>query len=193
MTDGGARMATEDARNFNWLLNSFVEETAGVHDAVAVSSDGVLLARSSSLDHEAGEQLCAIIAGCTSLARAADQAVDGAGVERVIIAMREGFLFVSAIADGSCLGVVASRDCDVGSVGYQTTELVNRVGTLLTPALRAELQQLASLGLTGPPPPSWRRSRGHAVLSDAGTPAGTRARAACRNRRGRGARSPWRG
>ncbi|MFO7280287.1 MAG: roadblock/LC7 domain-containing protein [Thermoanaerobacterales bacterium] len=139
-------MATEDARNFNWLLNSFVEETAGVHDAVAVSSDGVLLARSSSLDHEAGEQLCAIIAGCTSLARAADQAVDGAGVERVIIAMREGFLFVSAIADGSCLGVVASRDCDVGSVGYQTTELVNRVGTLLTPALRAELQQLASSG-----------------------------------------------
>ena len=114
-------MATEDARNFNWLLNSFVEETAGVHDAVAVSSDGVLMARSSTLDHAAGEQLCAIIAGCTSLARAADQAVDGAGFERVIIAMREGFLFVSAIADGSCLGVVASRDCDVGSCSGSTT------------------------------------------------------------------------
>jgi uncharacterized protein len=58
--------------------------------------------------------------------------------------MQLGFLFVSSIADGSCLGIVASRDCDVGSVGYQTTELVGRAGELLTPALREELKQLAA-------------------------------------------------
>ena len=135
---------TDDARNFDWLLSSFVEETAGVTDAVAVSSDGVLIARSQNLDQAEGEQLCAIISGCTSLALAADRAMDGEGLERVIVAMQLGFLFVSAIADGSCLGVVASRDCDVGSVGYQTTDLVARVGELLTPALREELKQLAS-------------------------------------------------
>jgi predicted regulator of Ras-like GTPase activity (Roadblock/LC7/MglB family) len=135
---------TDDARNFNWLLSSFVEETAGVTDAVAVSSDGVLIARSQNLDQAEGEQLCAIISGCTSLALAADRAMDGEGLERVIVAMQRGFLFVSAIADGSCLGVVAARDCDVGSVGYQTTDLVARVGELLTPALREELKQLAS-------------------------------------------------
>jgi predicted regulator of Ras-like GTPase activity (Roadblock/LC7/MglB family) len=137
-------MLTEDARNFNWLLSSFAEETAGVADAVAVSSDGVLIARSSSLDHEEGEQLCAIISGCASLAGAADLALDGDGLERVIIAMQDGFLFVSVIADGSCLGVVASRDCDVGSVGYHTAELVARVGELLTPALRKELTDAAA-------------------------------------------------
>jgi uncharacterized protein len=137
-------MLTEDARNFNWLLSSFVEETAGVADAVAVSSDGVLIARSSSLNHEEGEQLCAIISGCASLAGAADRALDGDGLERVIIALQDGFLFVSVIADGSCLGVVASRDCDVGSVGYQTAELVARVGELLTPALRQELTDAAA-------------------------------------------------
>ena len=139
-------MLTDEARNFNWLLTSFVEETAGVTDAVAVSSDGVLIARSNNLDHAEGEQLCAIISGCTSLALAADRAMDGEGLERVIIAMQRGFLFVSAIADGSCLGVVATRDCDVGSVGYQTTDLVTRVGQLLTPALREELKALASSG-----------------------------------------------
>ena len=139
-------MLTDEARNFNWLLTSFVEETAGVTDAVAVSSDGVLIARSSNLGLAEGEQLCAIISGCTSLALAADRAMDGEGLERVIIAMQRGFLFVSAIADGSCLGVVATRDCDVGSVGYQTTDLVARVGQLLTPALREELKQLASSG-----------------------------------------------
>ena len=139
-------MLTDEARNFNWLLTSFTEETAGVSDAVAVSSDGILIARSNNLEQAEGEQLCAIISGCTSLALAADRAMDGDGLERVIVAMRRGFLFVSAIADGSCLGVVASRDCDVGSVGYQTTELVARVGQLLTPALREELKQLARSG-----------------------------------------------
>lgn len=139
-------MLTEEARNFNWLLTSFADETAGVTDAVAVSSDGVLIARSSNLDQAAGEQLCAIISGCTSLALAADRAMDGDGLERVIVAMQRGFLFVSAIADGSCLGVVATRDCDVGSVGYQTTDLVARVGQLLTPALREELKLLAKSG-----------------------------------------------
>jgi uncharacterized protein len=139
-------MLTDEARNFNWLLTSFVDDTAGVTDAVAVSSDGVLIARSNNLDHAEGEQLCAISSGCTSLALAADRAMDGDGLERVIIAMQRGFLFVSAIADGSCLGVVATRDCDVGSVGYQTTDLVARVGQLLTPALREELKALASSG-----------------------------------------------
>jgi uncharacterized protein len=137
-------MVTDDARSFGWLLNNFVDETAGVTNAVAVSSDGVLIARSHSVDHAQGEQLCAIISGCASLGTAADRALGNGGLERVIVAMQHGFLFVSVIADGSCLGVVATRDCDVGSVGYHTTELVARVGQLLTPALRAELTELAS-------------------------------------------------
>jgi uncharacterized protein len=137
-------MLTDEARNFNWLLSSFVEETAGVTDAVAVSSDGLLIARSNTLDRNESEQLSAIISGCTSLAQAADRAMEAGGLERVIVAMQRGFLFMSAIADGSCLGVVATRECDVGSVGYQTTELVGRAGRLLTPALREELKQLAA-------------------------------------------------
>jgi hypothetical protein len=40
--------------------------------------------------------------------------------------------------------VVATRDCDVGSIGYQTTDLVHRAGQLLTPALREELTQRAA-------------------------------------------------
>ena len=68
----------------------------------------------------------------------------GLHLERVIVAMHLGFLFVCAIADGSSLGVVATRDCDVGSVGYQATELVAKAGELLTPALREELKTYAA-------------------------------------------------
>src|ERR687890_410392 len=100
---------SDDARNFNWMLDHFVEETAGVTDSVAVSSDGLLMAASRSLDRE--------------------------GLEQLIVAMRKGYLFVSAISDGSCLGVVATRSCDIGLVGYQTALLVERAGDVLTPEL----------------------------------------------------------
>ena len=63
------------------------------------------------------------------------------GLEQVIVAMRKGFLFMSSISDGSCLGVVASKGCDIGLVGYQTTLLVERAGSVLTPDLVRELKQ----------------------------------------------------
>jgi uncharacterized protein len=139
-------MLTEEARNFNWLLETFVEETAGVTDAMAVSSDGVLIARSETLEGQESDLLCAIIAGTAGMAMAASSNLAAGALERVIITMERGFLFVSAIADGSCLGVVATRECDVGSIGYQTSDLVHRAGELLTPALRAELTQRSSSG-----------------------------------------------
>lgn len=131
---------SEDARNFSWLLNGFVEKTAGVTDAVAVSSDGLLMAMSSSLDRASAEQLAAIISGMVSLGNGASQCFGFDGLEQVIVAMRGGFLFVSSISDGSCLGVVASRQCDIGLVGYQTTLLVERAGSVLTPDLVMELK-----------------------------------------------------
>jgi uncharacterized protein len=139
-------MLTEEARNFNWLLETFVGETAGVTDAMAVSSDGMLIARSETLQGEESDLLCAIIAGTAGLALAASGHLAAGGLERVIITMERGFLFVSAIADGSCLGVVATRECDVGSIGYQTSDLVHRAGQLLTPALRDELTQRSASG-----------------------------------------------
>ena len=131
----------DEARNFNWLLNSFAERTAGVSDAVAVSSDGLLMAMSSTLDRPSAEQLAAIISGMVSLGHGASACFRFEGLEQVIVAMRRGFLFVSAISDGSCIGVVATRECDIGLVGYQTTLLVERVGAVLTPALVTELKQ----------------------------------------------------
>lgn len=132
---------SERARSFNWLLNGFVEKTAGVSDAVAVSSDGLLMAMSSSLDRASAEQLSAIISGMVSLGNGTSGVFGFEGLEQVIVVMRRGYLFVSAISDGSCLGVVAGKGCDIGLVGYQTTLLVERAGSSLTPDLVAELKQ----------------------------------------------------
>jgi uncharacterized protein len=130
----------EEARSFSWLLNSFVDQTAGVTDAVAVSSDGLLMAVSTSLDRARAEQLAAMISGMVSLGHGASGCFGFEGLEQIIVSMQKGFLFVSSISDGSCLGVVARKGCDIGLVGYQTTLLVERAGKVLSPALVAELK-----------------------------------------------------
>ncbi|MBI2710832.1 MAG: roadblock/LC7 domain-containing protein [Actinobacteria bacterium] len=131
---------SDDARSFNWLIDNFVDDTTGVTDAVAVSSDGLLIARSRTLDRQSAEQVAAIVTGIVSLAQSASRAFGFNGLEQCIISMKRGFLFVSAISDGSCLGVVAVKGCDIGLVGYQTTLLVERAGSVLTPELIAELR-----------------------------------------------------
>ncbi len=84
---------------------------------------------SSSLDRASAEQLAAIISGHRQPRQRGVRAASAStGLEQIIVAMRQGFLFVSSISDGSCLGVVASRSCDIGLVGYQTTLLVERAG-----------------------------------------------------------------
>src|SRR4051794_41902440 len=57
-----------EAKTFNWLLDSFTSGTAGVIEAVAVSSDGLLMATSASKDRPNAERLAAVVAGLTSLA-----------------------------------------------------------------------------------------------------------------------------
>ncbi len=138
MTSTGTLSA--DVKNFNWLLDNFVESSAGVHDAVAVSSDGLLMAMSQTVDRAGAERLAAIISGIVGLSKGAAKAFGWEPVHQVVIAMEGGYLFVSSISSGSNLGVVADAGCDIGLIGYQTNLLLEKIGTLLTPALIAELR-----------------------------------------------------
>ncbi|MER6944908.1 roadblock/LC7 domain-containing protein [Nonomuraea sp. NPDC000554] len=132
-------MSTE-AQNFNWLLANFVKGTDGVTDAVAVSSDGLLMAVSEGLGREGGEQLAAIVSGLSSLSRSASRRYSMAGLKLVMVEMNKGFLLVSVISDGSCLGVLADANCDLGRIGHEMAVLCERVGGVLTPQLVASLK-----------------------------------------------------
>jgi predicted regulator of Ras-like GTPase activity (Roadblock/LC7/MglB family) len=130
-----------DRHQFNWLLGNFVHQTDGVRDAVAVSSDGLLIAGSDGLSRAEADHLAAIVSSIASVARSASRRYDFDGLKLIMIEMRRGFLMVSVIAGGSCLGVVAEGDSDVGLVGYEMSLLAERVGGLLTPALISESRQ----------------------------------------------------
>ena len=131
---------SEKANNVNWLMVNFVRSTPGVDHALAVSSDGLLIALSSSLDRGAADKLAAIITGMRSLAHGAAGELSKGQVMQVLIEMTGGYLFVSSISGGSTLGVVTTRECDLGLVGFEITLLVERVGAQLTPTLITELK-----------------------------------------------------
>lgn len=140
MKEDFERPLSHAARDINWLLDGFVAETDGVEQAVGVSSDGLLMAISSPLDRSDADRLAATISGLTSLALGASRVLHKGPLRQVITEFGQGYLLVSAIGDGSCLGVVTSSQCDLGLVGYQSTLLVRRIGQLLTPELIMELK-----------------------------------------------------
>ncbi len=126
---------------FGWLLANFVRTTHGVREAVAVSSDGLLIASSDGLTRTDADHLAAIVSSLVSLGRSAARRYDFEGLKLVMIEMVRGFLLVSTISGGSSIGVVAEGDGDLGLIGYETASLAERFGPLLTPALIAESRQ----------------------------------------------------
>jgi predicted regulator of Ras-like GTPase activity (Roadblock/LC7/MglB family) len=131
---------SHEARRFDWLITEFVRGTPGVAHAVVVSADGLRIANSEGFPEDRADQLAAVAAGLLSLTVGASRVFEGGAVTQTVVEMQRGLLLVMAISDGSVLAVLASPECDMGLVAYQMTLLVDRAGQVLTPALRAELQ-----------------------------------------------------
>lgn len=129
------------ANNVRWLVAELVERTPGLTEAVVVSPDGLPLAMSGGLDRATGDRFAAVASGMIGLAHGAAGRFGGGAVLEVMIEMEHGFLFMTGIADGSCLAVSATANADVGLVGYELAVAADRIGALLTPALRLELQR----------------------------------------------------
>lgn len=133
-----------DPGRFGWLLTNFVNRVAGVSHAVVVSSDGLLLTSSAGLPRDRADQLAAVTSGMSSLTRGAARVFGAGEVLQTVVEMQLGCMLLMSIADGSCLAVLASPDCDMGLVAYEMTLLVDRAGQVLTPELRSQLRTAAS-------------------------------------------------
>ncbi|GHJ40524.1 roadblock/LC7 domain-containing protein [Streptomyces sp. TS71-3] len=128
------------AEDFNWLLSRFATQTAGVVDAIGVSSDGLLIAVSRLRDHADSERLAAIVSGLTSLAAGASGHYGLGGLNKVIVDLEGGHLLVSALGAGAVLGVVTSKEAKLGNIAYEMALFANRAGAALSPQLIMELK-----------------------------------------------------
>ena len=135
-----ANHLSDDARNLSWLVANFTSKVPGVANALVLFADGLPLALSDNLDRAAADQLSAIASGLSSLTHGAARCLSAGAVKQAIVEMDAGFLFVQTISDGSILSVLTTTDADLGLIGYEMALLVSRVGDVLTPALRVELQ-----------------------------------------------------
>lgn len=126
---------------FGWLVTNFTERVAGVAHAVVVSADGLLLTSSDRLPRDRADQLAAVASGVISLTQGAARCFEAGGVLQTVVEMSRGLLLMMCISDGSSLAVLAAPNCDMGLIAYEMTLLVDQVGPMLTPEMRAELQQ----------------------------------------------------
>lgn len=136
---------SSEAQQFNWLLSQFAVNTSEVIDAIAVSSDGLLIAMSHTLDRSNADRLAAITSAIISLAHGAARVYDMGSPNKVIIDLDGGYLLVSAISAGATLGVLASRAANLGNLAYEMAVFSNRTGEFLSPVLIEELKNTVGM------------------------------------------------
>ena len=129
-------LANSNGEQLGWLLDNLVSQVANVRQALVLSRDGLVVAKSRNVGREEGDRLSALAAGMQSLARGARQQVGGGEVRQTIIEMESAFMFVMAAGQGTCLAVIASADVNLSVMAYEMAMLVRRIGAYLTAAPR---------------------------------------------------------
>src|SRR5690606_3196430 len=94
---------------------------------------------------ERAETLAAVSSGLASLSTGAAHHLQTGAANQVIVEMEGGFLFITAISEGSALAVGSGPEAAIGLAGDGMSVLAARIGQVLAPALRDEVSATASL------------------------------------------------
>ncbi len=130
---------TTTLHDIDFLLDDFRDRTPGVAHAIGISADGLLVASTSDLPRERGDQLAAIGSGLTALLAGAARCLEAGTVMSNLTELSNGFLLTMSIDSGASLVVLVNRTCDIGHASYEMGELIRRVGPALTPDPRSSL------------------------------------------------------
>jgi predicted regulator of Ras-like GTPase activity (Roadblock/LC7/MglB family) len=116
----------------NWLLDDLVRRLAGAEKAVALTSDGLLLGRSATVDRDNAEHLAAMASAFQSLSRGVGTTFDKGPVQQMVVELEYGYLVVTEGGEGACLALLASDRADLGMVAYEMNVIVQQVGSTLS-------------------------------------------------------------
>jgi predicted regulator of Ras-like GTPase activity (Roadblock/LC7/MglB family) len=128
---------TRPLETLDFLLNDFVNRCEPhVQHAIAVSSDGILVAATSRLPRDTADQLAAFTAGLIGLVGGTARCLEAGGVISNITELERGYILSMAVSTGASLLALANRTGDLAMVSFEMAELINRVGHAITPDLR---------------------------------------------------------
>lgn len=132
--------------DLDFLLNDFIDRVPEVSHTVAVSADGLLIARSRGLPPDEADRVAAVASGLVSLLRSAASHFQAGSVVSNLTELQGGFMFSMSVSSGASLLVLATRHCDIGRVSHELVDLINRVGPALTPRHRVGMPPVLTAG-----------------------------------------------
>ncbi len=123
--------------DLTWMLDELVG-VPHVRHVIVLSTDGLIIHKSASLPREAGELLAAGTSSLYSLAAAMGRHFDSGSVQQLIVEYGDQTMFVAAAGRNARLAVLCGQGVDLGTVGYEMSRLVSRIGQYLGSEPRAD-------------------------------------------------------
>jgi predicted regulator of Ras-like GTPase activity (Roadblock/LC7/MglB family) len=124
--------------DLTWLLDELVG-VPHVRHVVVLSTDGLIIHKSTSLPRDAAEVLAAGTSSLYSLAAGTGRHFNSGSVQQLIVEYGKQTLFVAAAGRNARLAVFCDQDVDLGTVGYEMSRLVLRIGQYLGSEPRADV------------------------------------------------------
>lgn len=122
--------------DLTWILDELVAVPHVLY-AVVLSSDGLIVQKSTLLAQDAAELLAAGASSLHSLAAGIGRPFNTGPVQQVISEYRDHTLFVAAAGQNARLAVLCDQAVDMGTVAYEMSRLVTRIGQYLGSEARA--------------------------------------------------------
>jgi predicted regulator of Ras-like GTPase activity (Roadblock/LC7/MglB family) len=136
--------------DLTWMLDDLVQVPDVVY-AVVLSADGLIIQKSTSLPQDQAELLAAGASSLHSVAAGVGRRFEGGGpVQQVIIEYQSQTLFIAAAGNNARLAVLCEQTVDMGTVAYEMSRLVTRIGEYL--GSEARIATPATNGHLGPRP-----------------------------------------
>ncbi|GLY00380.1 MULTISPECIES: roadblock/LC7 domain-containing protein [Actinoplanes] len=113
-----------------WMLDDLVD-VPNVVSVVVLSTDGLIVQKSSSMAQDLAEILAAGASSMYSVAAGTGRRFASGPVQQVVIEFQEHTLFIAAAGQNARLAVLCDQDVDMGMVAYEVSRLVTRIGDYL--------------------------------------------------------------
>jgi predicted regulator of Ras-like GTPase activity (Roadblock/LC7/MglB family) len=113
-----------------WMLDDLVE-VPHVSSVVVLSTDGLIVQKSSFLSQDLAEILAAGASSMYSVAAGTGRRFESGPVHQVVIEYGDSTLFIAAAGQNARLAVLCGENVDMGMVAYEVSRLVTRIGDYL--------------------------------------------------------------